>query len=244
MASTLKTNAIEPEGGTTNMVVGESGQNTVIGNNDIRANVLQDSGGNAIFTSDGSGNLSGVSSDFGGAEVLISSQTVSNQASVSFTSGIDSTYGEYIFKFYNINPATDSAKFQCQWNAVGGSGFDETFTSASFDAYHNEDNNATNFVYVTAQGPSQTSGTQLLAQTIGNGADESLAGEFRLFSPASTTYIKHYISEVNFYHGVGNGTSVRTRVAGYINTTTAIDEIEFKMNTGNFDGTIKMWGSK
>ena len=29
MASTLKTNAIEPEGATTNLVIGESGQNTV-----------------------------------------------------------------------------------------------------------------------------------------------------------------------------------------------------------------------
>ena len=122
MASTLKTNAIEPEGATTNLVIGESGQNTVISNNDLRANVLQDAGGNALFTSDGSGTLSGVSSGFGGAMVLLSTQTASGSASISFTSGIDSTYGEYIFKFYNINPATDSAKFQCQFNAVGGSG--------------------------------------------------------------------------------------------------------------------------
>ena len=119
MASTLKTNAIEPEGATTNLVIGESGQNTIISNNDLRANVLQDAGGNALFTSDGSGNLSGVSSKLGSAMVLISSQTASNSASLSFTSGITSTYGEYIFRFYNINPTSDGV-FQWQVDANGG----------------------------------------------------------------------------------------------------------------------------
>ena len=85
MTSTLKTNAIEPEGATTNLVIGESGQNTVISNNDIRANVLQDAGGNAVFTSNGSGVLSGVNSAFGSDMVLLSTQTASSSASIIFT---------------------------------------------------------------------------------------------------------------------------------------------------------------
>jgi hypothetical protein len=31
---------------------------------------------------------------------------------ISFTTGLDSTYDEYIFKFINIHPATDGAEFQ------------------------------------------------------------------------------------------------------------------------------------
>ena len=96
MTSTLKIDTIEPEGGTTTLTVGESGQNTVIAGAGIKANVLKDAGGNAIFTSNGSGTISGLNSGFGSAQTLISSQAVTNQASISFTSGIDSTYKEYI----------------------------------------------------------------------------------------------------------------------------------------------------
>ena len=100
----LYVDTIEPEGATTNLAIGESGQDVIVTGNDIRANVLQDVGGNAIFTSDGSGNVTGVNSGIGSClMVLISSQTATNSsASLSFTSGIDSTYKEYIFKFYNI----------------------------------------------------------------------------------------------------------------------------------------------
>jgi hypothetical protein len=43
---------------------------------------------------------------------LISSQTASASASLSFTTGIDSTYRTYLFKFINIHPATDDVNFQ------------------------------------------------------------------------------------------------------------------------------------
>jgi hypothetical protein len=46
-----------------------------------------------------------------GSLTLISSQTASASASISFTTGIDSTYDEYIFKFINIHPAVDNSDF-------------------------------------------------------------------------------------------------------------------------------------
>ena len=42
----------------------------------------------------------------GGSMNLISTQTASGSANLSFTSGIDSTYDEYVFKFINIHPAS------------------------------------------------------------------------------------------------------------------------------------------
>jgi hypothetical protein len=44
--------------------------------------------------------------------ILISTQTASASANISFTSGINGTYDVYEFKFINIHPATDGANFQ------------------------------------------------------------------------------------------------------------------------------------
>jgi hypothetical protein len=240
--TTLKVNAIEPEGATTNLVIGESGQNTVISNNDIRANVLQDAGGNALFTSNGSGVLSGVNSAFGSDMVLLSTQTASDSASISFTSGIDSTYKEYIFKFYNINPATNSQHFGFQVNASGESGYNETITSTFFRAYNFENDAARALDYLTATDQAQGTAAQQLFTSAGNDADKSCVGELHLFNPAGTTYVKHFYGTTQ---GCQDGAVTQNEfAAGYINVTAAIDDIQFKMSSGNFDGKIKMWGVK
>ena len=236
----LYVDTIEPEGATTNLAIGESGQDVILPGNDIRANVLQDAGGNAIWTSDGSGNLSGVNSGFGDALTLISSQTVTDQASVSFTSGITSTYNEYIFKFYGINPATDQAVFSWQSNAVGGSGFAETITSAAFLAAHNEAGTDASLGYNTGMDEAQGTTFQSLTRTNGNDADQCCAGELHLFNPSSTIYVKNFYSRVNQSHHLDF--TQDCFVGGYINTTSAIDEVQFKMDSGNFDGTIMMYG--
>jgi len=198
---------------------------------------------NTLFVSNGSGTLSSVSG-FGGAQVLISSQTASNSASISFTSGIDSTYKEYKFEFFNLNPATDNDEFAFQVNASGGSGYNETITSTYFYAMHREDDNpgAVGLYYHTAHDQAQGTSYQHLAYDIGNGADESVSGEMTLYNPASTTYVKHFTSRIMNY--IGDSGARDEIVAGYINITSAIDEISFKMIGGNFDGTIKMYGIK
>ena len=236
----LNVNTIEPEGGTTTLNVGISGKNVTITDN-LKANTLKDAGGNTIFTSDGSGNLSSVNSGFGSAQVLLSTQTASDSASLSFTSGIDSTYKEYVFDFININPATSQPMFTFQVNAVGGSGFDETITSTYFYAYHAEDDSAAAVAYVAGRDQAQGTAYQKIAGDIGNGADENCVGELHLFNPSSTTYVKNFYSRTNVHT---NAYSVDSSAAGYINTTSAIDEISFAMSSGNFDGVIKMYGIK
>ena len=238
---TLNVNTIEPEGGTTTINVGKAGKNVIITDN-LKANTLKDAGGNTIFTSDGSGNLSSVNSGFGSAQVLLSTQTASDSASLSFTSGIDSTYKEYVFEFVDINPATDDVEFSFQGNSVGGSGYNETITSTYFYALHDEADSQTGLTYGTADDQAQGTAFQAVADAIGNGADECCAGELHLFNPSSTTYVKNFYSRVQMYH-TGN-MSVDRYAAGYMNTTSAIDEIQFKMSSGNFDGKIKMYGIK
>jgi hypothetical protein len=186
--------------------------------------------------------LFGVAGVSTGDVVLLSTQTASDSSSLDFTSGIDSTYGEYIFKFYNINPATDNTHFSFQVNAVGETGFNEIMTTTMFRPYHDEDDSVTSLSYSTGQDQAQGTAFQQMSQDAGNGADECSAGILHLFNPSSTTYVKHFYSRVNTYHQLNY--TMDFFAAGCINTTSAIDEISFKMNSGNFDGTIKMWGVK
>ena len=174
------------------------------------------------------------------AMTLITTNTSSDAANSSFTSGIDSTYKLYIFKFIDINPATDQAWFQFQVNAVGESDFDEYITSTYFYAYHAEDDGENSLTYNTNSDQAQGTAYQHLADYIGNGADESAAGVLHFFSPSSTTYVKHFYSRFNMYNA--NAQTADRYAAGYINTTSAIDEISFKMSSGNFDGVIQMYG--
>jgi len=177
-----------------------------------------------------------------GDVVLLHDTDYSNAASASITSGIDSTYGEYIFRFYNINPATDDTQFTFQVNATDGADYnDSPITSTYFQASQSE-GDSTFLSYTTGQDQAQGTAYQTLMRAIGNGSDESGAGELHLFNPSSTTYVKHFYSRCHIYHQENHAQSAFA--AGYINDTTAIDDIQFKMSSGNFDGTIKLWGVK
>ena len=179
-----------------------------------------------------------------GDVVLLSSQTASDSASISFTSGINSTYGEYIFKFYNIHPESDGTDFTFQVNATDGADYnDSAITSTWFDAFQEEDGSPAQLSYRTALDLAQGTGYQTLGYGVGGGtADESIVGELHLFNPSSTTYVKHFFAKMNMYHHEDG--SRNAYIAGYINDTTAIDDIQFKMVSDNLNGTIKMWGVK
>ena len=180
----------------------------------------------------------------GGSLNLISTQTGSSSATVSFTSGIDSTYKEYIVKFFDVHPATDNNTstnyFEVNFRD-GSTDYDATKTTTIFRAYHFEDASTQALSYETDHDLAQSTGFQRIAQGMGNDNDQCVAGILHLFDPSSTTFVKHFICETNNIHA--DNASYRWNVAGYINTTTAIDGIQFKMTTGNIDsGTFKLYG--
>jgi len=241
-ASTLLVNTLEPQSGTT-LTVGKSGQNLVVNADSLKANVAKDAGGNALFTSDGSGSISGVNSAFGSAEVLLTTQTPSNSATIEFTSGIDSTYKEYIFRWSAINPATDDADFGFQVNASGETGYNEAILSTAFRAYNEMGGSSAALVYDTASDQYDGStGFQRLNRDGGNDVDQCSVGEMHLYNPASTTFVKNWwsISNVDTFHNYTGA----YYIAGFFNITVAITQVQFKMSSGNFDGTIKMYGIK
>jgi len=177
-----------------------------------------------------------------GALVLLSTQTASSSASISFTSGIDSTYDSYVFKFIDINPATDNVDFTFNGSTDGGSNYNITKTTTFFNAYHDEADTGTALTYQGGNDQAQSTAFTIIATAVGNGADESVSGTTQLFNPSSSVFVKHFISNVtkNSY----NDYCINDYSAGYFNTTSAIDAVQFKMSSGNFDGIIKMYGVK
>jgi len=178
----------------------------------------------------------------GGSLVLISTQTASSSSTISFTSGIDSTYKEYIFKFINMHPATDQVGFEFNMSVDGGSNYNVTKTSTFFISYHNEADNDTTLSYTTSGDQAQGTGFQLFSETyIGTDNDQCGAGFLHLFNPSSTTFVKHFIGTFQVYDP--DDYSSTGFFAGYFNTTSAIDEIQFKMHSGDIDaGTITLYG--
>jgi len=181
-----------------------------------------------------------------GSMTLIKTLTASSSGTLSFVHGtssvvLDSTYKEYVFKFINIHPATDGQNFTVNFRD-GSTAFDATKTTTLFQAQHSE-GDATNFSYQTGHDLAQGTGYQTISQYVGNGNDETCSGELFLFSPSSTTFVKHFISKANSYFA--NDKSNNDFTAGYCNVTAAIDGVQFKFSSGNIDaGTIKMYGIK
>ena len=176
-----------------------------------------------------------------GSLILLSTQTASASASIEFTSGIDSTYSSYIFKIINCHPASDNRLFQFNGSTDGGSTYAVTKTTTNFKAVHDEADTVTNLTYDTGNDLAQSTADQRLAEGVGADADQNVCGTLQLFNPSSTTYVKHFIARFNTSEGANY--TVETYIAGYFNTTSAIDAIIFKFLSANIDdGIIKMYG--
>ena len=178
-----------------------------------------------------------------GSLVFISEQTASSSASVSFTTGIDSTYPIYKFEFINCHASTDASEFEFNLSTDGGSNYNVTKTTTAFQSIHNESDTTTSLNYETAEDLAQSTSNQRISINIGADNDQSASGNLYLFNPSSTTFVKHFISRINYYHK--DDYSVDWYVAGYGNTTSSINAIKFVMSSGNIDsGTIKLYGIK
>ena len=176
-----------------------------------------------------------------GSLTHIATQTASSSASLSFTSGIDSTYKEYIFYFVNMHPATDNVNFSFNFSADTGSNYNVTKTTTAFQSLHDEADSATQLGYVSGYDLAQGTGVQILTDAIGNDNDQCMSGYLHLFNPSSTTFVKHFIAVTNsvLYHNY----SFQLFTSGYANTTSAVDAIQFQMESGNIDsGQILLFG--
>ena len=184
-----------------------------------------------------------------GSMVFIKKLTASASGTLSFVDGtsdvvLDDTYKEYLFTLKDIHPSNvdvDGIKFQA--NAAGGSGYDETITSTYFRSTHDEAGTGAAVAYQASQDQAQGTGFQNIGQNVGTDNDQTVSGYLHIFNPSSTTFVTHFIARTNNYHQDDKSRDVY--VAGYFNTTAALDEFQFKFNAGNIDaGDICLYGIK
>ena len=199
---------------------------------------------NAVTIAD-AGAFSGVL----GAMTLIKTLTASGDGTLSFVHGaasvvFDNTYPIYRFSFINIHPSADAADLGFQVDTGTNTSYNQTITSTAFQAGHADNDSEVALGYEAGDDQGQGTGFQMITQTnAGNANDESSSGELTIFSPSSDTFVKHFIARLNTSWS-GDG-SFEKYAAGYVNTTTALTRVQFKMNTGNIDtGTFKLYGIK
>jgi len=178
-----------------------------------------------------------------GGLVLLSEQTASSSANVQFTSGIDSTYPIYKFEWINAHPGTNDVEYHVNFSSDGGSNYNVTKTSTAFDAEHNENDSYADLSYNTAMDLAQSTGEQQIGRACSSNADSSENGFLFLFNPSSTTFVKHYICTNSENHVAPR--EANFFIAGYCNTTSAVNAVRFKFSSGNIDsGTFKLYGIK
>ncbi len=181
-----------------------------------------------------------------GSMTFIKKLTASSSATLSFVDGassvvLDNTYKEYVFTFNNMHPATDNVNFSFNLSADSGSNYNVTKTTTAFQSLHDEADSATQLGYASGYDLAQGTGVQILTDAIGNDNDQCMSGYLHLFNPSSTTFVKHFIAVTNsvLYHNY----SFQLFTAGYANTTSAVDAIQFQMESGNIDsGDICLYG--
>ena len=180
-------------------------------------------------------------SSAGGVWNLIETLTASSDATLDFTSGIDSTYDEYVFKFINIHPETNNQDIQFNASIDGGSNYNVTKTSSTWQAQHDEADTETALQYNADRDLVESTGAQRFSLQIGNANDECVVGTLHIFSPSDTTFVKHYLATVNGYNGSDYSQQLFT--GGYMNTTSAVDAIQFSFQSGDIDaGSISLYG--
>jgi hypothetical protein len=181
-----------------------------------------------------------------GSTTLIKTLTASSDDTLEFVDGtssvvLDSTYKEYMFIFNNLHVSADNADFVWQANAAGGSGYNETITSTYFRSHFLEGGSDEFLIYNTTNDQAQGTGFNPLLKELGYDNDQSGSGYLHLFNPSGTTFAKHFISKCHAHGAVDS--AVTNFTAGYLNTTSAIDEVQFKMSSGDIDaGTIQLFG--
>ena len=176
----------------------------------------------------------------GGAMTLLETQTASSSSTISFTSGIDSTYKEYQIHIIQAHCSADNQILQMGFRD-GSTAYDATKTTTYFNAMHKEDDSSTSLGYNTDQDQAQATGFLNVSEALGADNDQCANVIITLYDPSNTTFVKHFIARTAYVHQ--NDRSIDAFIAGYCNTTSAIDGVQFKMDSGNIDaGTFKLYG--
>ena len=182
-----------------------------------------------------------------GSLVHIKTLTASSSANLSFVHGtadvvLDSTYPIYKFIYLNLHPsANEFAQFNMSTD--GGSNYNVSKTTTNFNASQGEGGEFPGLNYQAGNDLANSTAYQVLSFQPYTENDSSISGELTLYNPSSTVFVKHFMAKSQSMHA--NSFAIQTHVAGYCNTTSAVDAVNFQFSSGNIDtGTIKLYGIK
>lgn len=171
-----------------------------------------------------------------GALVLLSSQTASASASIDFTSLITSTYDEYLIELLNIVPATTNTSILMRMSTNNGVSFD---SGANYE-YRGlaSGNAAVSALGATGQTAILLAGGATLVNTAARGG---FSGTFRLINPLSAVIDKTIVGSGSL--AANDGNRYQISMSGWYIIATAVDAIQFLMNSGNIaSGIIRLYG--
>ena len=179
-----------------------------------------------------------------GAMQLIKAIDASSASTISVVDGtssvvLDNTYKTYIFVLTNIHPSANNEWFKLYFSIDTGSNYNATKVSAAFFARHFQDDSETSLTYDTGGDVVGTGGDPI--SDTGTDNDQGFSGTIWLFNPSQTTYVKHYFGTV--ISDRWNDSANTNFFNGYVNSTSAVDAVQFKFDSGNIDtGNFKLYG--
>lgn len=174
----------------------------------------------------------------GSSLVLISTASASNSAAIDFTSGINSSYDEYLLVITDLIPATNGSNLNLRVSEDGGA----TFKAGASD-YSYANNVCTD---VSSNAPTGSTGANaiLVAASLCNVTTTTFCGEIRFWSPSGTAKNKKFSYDASYTSSVGN----LLRLVGggnFILDSNAINGIRLLMSAGNItSGNFALYGRR
>ena len=183
-----------------------------------------------------------------GSQVLIKTLTASNDGTLSFVDGasgvvLDNTYPIYKIEIIGVHPSADNRDLDFNVSIDGGTNYNVAKTTTTFYTYHVEGGGTSSLEYNPYADLGNGTGFQEIMENVGGDNDQTGSGEIFLFSPSSTTFVKHFTVRTTHYSA--NNYNKHSYIGGFANTTSAVNAIQFKFSADQIaTGTIKLYGIK
>jgi len=178
--------------------------------------------------------------------ILISTTTLSGNSEVEFAA-FSSDYSSLIWQFVGLNPSAHDSDLTFQTRVSGGSYANATTTGA-YRYFNRYDGNTNGLQYQTSYDAGNSTVQIPMNWNVDDGtelAGSNNSGYFQLFNPTSSSLFKTFSSLQDGGIAISGGGACGYGSGGWVNTTTALEAIEFKFNdpTATMDaGKILYWG--